>query len=188
MSKKLFLALAISLFLSGSAQAASLVDTGQPSNTTGGMSLFYPQTLFAQFVLTKPATITEIQAWINVIQAGSMWFQLYRDNGGVPGDYANSQMVAVSGTGAAWVSAASLNWPLEAGTYWVGFMGTMMGYPNNFNGTMPGPAPAPLGKEGYREFPGTPFISKDDMDIGVRISGNYVSRPSVGSGLLLLDN
>ncbi len=70
MSKKLFLAVAISFALIGAAQADVLVDTGQPTNTTGGMSLLYPQTLFAQFILTQPATITAIQGWINVTYGG----------------------------------------------------------------------------------------------------------------------
>lgn len=178
MSKKLFLALAISFVLIGSAQADSLVDTGQPTATTGGMSLNYPQTLFAQFVLNKAVTITAIQGWINVTQAGTMQVQIYQDNGDTPGNFVNSQMVTVGTTGASWVGASSLNWYLKAGTYWVGFMGTMGGGGSSFTGTMPGPAPAPLGKEGYRQNPGMPFVRADAMDIGVRISGNFVRPPS----------
>lgn len=175
MNKKLFLALAISLFLIGSAQADLLVNTGQPTNITGGMSLLYPQTLFAQFVLTQPVTITAIEGWINVTYAGGLVVKIYRDDGDQPGVFLNSQMVPVASTGVSWVGASSLNWSLGAGTYWVGFMGSMMGSPEPL-GTMPGPAPAPLGKEGYIDIPGTPFVRADDMDIGVKISGNPVGR------------
>jgi hypothetical protein len=70
-----------------------------------------------------------------------------------------------------------LNWSLNAGTYWVGFMGTMMGAPNYFAATMPGPAPASLDREGYTVDPGSAFVRDDAMDVGVRISGNFVIPP-----------
>lgn len=179
MKRNLFLALAISWFLISPAQAeVKLVDTGQPANTTGGMNLIYPQTLLAQFVLNQTATVTSIKGWVNVIQAGNLLVQIYQDNGDVPGAFINAQMAAVASTGAQWVGAASLNWPLKPGTYWVGFFGTMGG----FQGTMPGPAPAPLAKEGYIPIPGTDFIRADNMDIGVKINGN----PAANSSLLLL--
>ena len=179
MNRKLFLSLAICLLLVGTAQAdLKLVDTGQPSNTTGGMGLVYPQTLLAQFVLNQPAIVTSIQGWVNVTHAGNMSVQIYRDNGDVPGAFVTSQMLTVATTGASWVGATSLNWPLRAGTYWVGFWGSMI-----FDGTMPGPAPAPLGKEGYINPSGTPFVRADSMDIGVKINGNPVTNPNL---LLLL--
>ena len=189
MNRKLFLALAISLLLVGSAQAdLQLVDTGQPATTTGGMSLKYPQTLYAQFVLKKPSTITSIHGWMNVTNAGppaGLVVQIYQDNGDVPGTLLFNVLISsISGTGAAWLGASSLNWSLPVGTYWVGFMGAMIGYPHGFDGTMPGPAPAPLGKEGYSNVgTGTPFTRADDMDIGVRINGNPITNPNL---LLLL--
>lgn len=179
MNRNLFLSLAISLLLIGTAQAdLKLVDTGQPANATGGMSLVYPQTLLAQFVLNQPAIITSIQGWINVTQAGNLQVQIYQDNGDVPGALVKVQMFSVAGTGAHWVGASSLNWPLRPGTYWVGFLGMM-----NFSGTMPGPAPTPLEKEGYIPIPATPFVRADNMDIGVRIDGNPITNPNL---LLLL--
>ena len=179
MSKKLFLALAISFVLIGAAQADLLVDTGQPANTTGGMSLVYPQTLFAQFVLDKAVTITAIQGWIDVTSPGGMQVHIYQDNGDTPGSFLlNSPMVNVGATGAAWVGPSSLNWYLKAGTYWLGFWAMPQGGdPPTPLGTMPGPAPAPLGIEGYKNYPGTPFVRDDTMNIGVRISGNIV-RPA----------
>jgi hypothetical protein len=179
MSKKLFLVLAISFVLIGGAQANLLVDTGRPTATTGGMSLVYPQTLFAQFVLEKAATITAIQGWINVTSAGGMQVQIYQDNGDTPGSFLlNSPMVTVGATGAAWVGPSALNWYLKAGTYWVGFWAMPQGgFPPTPLGTMPGPSPAPLGIEGYKNYPGTPFVRDDTMNIGVRITGNIV-RPA----------
>ena len=91
MNKKLFMALAISFIFMGigAAQADLLVDTGQPIATTGGMSLNYPRTLFAQFVLNKAATITDIQGWVNVTAVGGMQVQIYQDNGDSPGSLVN---------------------------------------------------------------------------------------------------
>jgi hypothetical protein len=111
--------------------------------------------------------------------------QVYQDNDNVPGAFLFSKLnPAISGTGPSWLGASSLNWPLQAGVYWVGFMGAMIGFPNGFAGTMPGPAPAPLGKEGYIAVSGMPFVPADNMNIGVKIFGNY---PSTAPNTLLLD-
>ncbi len=50
---------------------------------------------------------------------------------------------------------------------------------------MPGPAPAPLGKEGFIATPGRPFVRADNMDIGVKISGNPVRQSPAANFLLL---
>jgi hypothetical protein len=187
MSTILVLALTMSLFFTGPAQAASLVNTGQPAATTGGLPLNYPHTLFAQFTLTQPVIITGIQGWVNVTRGGSIIVQIYRDNGDVPGQFVNSQMAPAAGVGTYWVGATSLQWPLQPGTYWVGFMGTMMGSPDNLTGSMPGPSPSPLLKEGVIFIPGTDFVRNDGMDIGVIISGHPSSNPAAVN-LLLLSN
>lgn len=180
MGKKLFIALALSFFAAGPAQANLLVDTGQPTNTTGGIGLSYPQILVAQFTLNQNATITAVRGWINAGATGGINVQIYQDNGDVPGMMVNSQMVEVSTTGAAWIGASSLNWTLSAGKYWVGFMDTM----NSIQGSMPKPAPLPLAKEGSR-YPWGDFVRQDDMDIGVRISG-YAAGSTPPVNLLLL--
>jgi hypothetical protein len=183
MAKKLIIALAICLCVIGSAQANFLVDTGQPSTTTGGNTLSYPKTLFAQFTLNQKATISAIMGWINAGKTGSIQVQIYQDNADVPGAIVNSQMVDVGSTGAAWIGASSLNWTLNPGKYWVGFMDSMV----SIQGSMPKPAPSPLAKEGYISVSGTPFVRDDGMDIGVRIYGYPMdSTPPVN--FLLLEN
>ena len=180
MGKKLFVALALSLFAIGPAQANLLVDTGQPANTTGGIEFSYPQILVAQFTLNQNATITAVRGWINAKATGGIQVQIYQDNGDVPGTMVAAQMVEVTSTGAAWIGASSLNWTLNAGKYWVGFMDTM----NSIQGSMPKPAPAPLAKEGSM-YPWGNFVRQDDMDIGVRISG-YTAGSTPPVNLLLL--
>jgi hypothetical protein len=181
MSKKLIIALAISLCAIGPAQANFLVDTGQPTNTTGGVEFSYPQILVAQFTLNQKATITAIKGWINATTTGGINVQIYQDNGDAPGTMVNAQLVAVSSTGAAWIGPSSLNWSLNAGKYWVGFTNPML----MVQGSMPKPAPSPLAIEGYRELWGS-FVRQDDMDIGVRISG-YPMNVVAPVNLLLFD-
>jgi hypothetical protein len=181
MAKKLIIALAISLFAIGSAQANLLVDTGQPSNTTGGPELAYPKTLVAQFTLNQKATINAIMGWINIRTAGNIMVQIYQDNADVPGKMIYSQVVDVASTGAAWIGASSLNWSLQAGKYWVGFMNPMI----MAQGSMPKPAPSPLAKEGSMYWWGAGFVSDDAMNIGVRISGYPMSVVAPVNSLLL---
>lgn len=183
MAKKLIIALAISLFTIGSAQANLLVDTGQPSTTTGGLELEYPKILVAQFTLNQKATITAVMGWINVVNAGIILVQIYQDNADVPGAMLYSQIVDVASTGAAWIGPSSLNWSLQARKYWVGFTNPML----MAQGSMPKPAPSPLAKEGYMFMGGGGFVSDDAMDIGVRISGSTMNAvPPVN--YLLLEN
>jgi hypothetical protein len=185
MAKKLIIALVISFLVTGSAQANLLVDTGQPSNTTGGPELVYPQTLVAQFTLNQKATINAIMGWINIRTAGLIMVLIYQDNADVPGAMVFSQGVDVTSTGAAWIGASSLNLTLTAGKYWVGFTNPML----LAQCSMPKPAPSPLAKEGYiMHWAGggaSGFVSDDDMDIGVRISGYPMG--GVVPYLLLLD-
>jgi hypothetical protein len=183
MTQKLLLAMAISLCLMGSAQSNMLVDTGQPSSTGGGQAFAYPQTLLAQFILNQAATINAITGWINAESTGMIQVQIYQDSGDTPGTMVYSQIVQVASTGAAWIGASTLNWSLRAGKYWVGFFDTM----NTIQGSMPTPAPTPLAKEGYIAGPETPFVRKDDMDIGVRISGSLNS-PGLPASFILLEN
>jgi hypothetical protein len=190
MNKRFMLALTISLCLIGSAQAGFLVNTGQPTNTTGGVSLYksfiYETVIYAQFVITQAATITSIEGWINSVNLGPLHIGIYRDNSDKPG---NSSIlggqVIFWAYGAAWVQISIGGVVLNPGTYWVGFAGVPSPGPGPYVATMPGPAPAPLGKEGYQIGLGQ-FTRADDMNIGVRISGYPVRHPSTGSGLLLL--
>jgi hypothetical protein len=177
MKRNLLLALAISLLIFSPVRAAEkLVDTGQPAATSGGVPLNYPYTLFAQFILSQPATVGSIQGWVAGSTAGNLRIHIYQDNGDVPGNpLYGPKMINVPSTGAQWATGAGLNWPLSAGTYWVAFGGTMGG----LMGTMPGPAPAPLAQEGVIFIPGTEFVRNDSMDIGVRIIALAPPNPSL---------
>lgn len=178
--------------------AVTIVDTGEPPDSCGGWSLYYTQDnnqwLAAEFSIDNPGyTITDIEGWMKSDPGKSLTLAVYGDGGGTP-DASNelySGIITSSASGNIWndwYGLHNLAWSLDAGTYWVSFE---VRPGNNYNGSMPFPAPNPLGKDEARWQDGTWIrISADHspLDIGVRIEGDPVPEPAtmllLGSGLV----
>lgn len=185
--KSLFLmwALVVSGFLGGLAQAALIVDTGQPSSSSGGHELIYPKGYAGEFSVSQTSTITDVQGWIAASQGGNLAVTIWTDGGDIPGSYLYSTTNYFPAGAANWVGPTGLSWQLTPGTYWVEFRA--FGMALGLVGSMPYPAPSPLGNEAYSPAPAS-YTPDDGIDMGVRIYSNIVPLPGtawlLGAGLV----
>ena len=112
----------VGLLQSPAADAALIVDTGEPSVQA-------PTVLAAgfkragMFSVTQPTFITAVQNFMAGCTAGQMTFALYADSAGLPGAELHSAPFEVSfcgdaGTCFEWQGADSLAWVISPGTYW----------------------------------------------------------------------
>lgn len=175
----------VALFIAGyaaTANAAIIVDTGTPDNSTG-WSFGTFQYFGAEFDVADATTITQVEGYFGNQwgASGNVAFALHADGGNAPGSVLFSSNIML-GTGAAldWYSASGLNWNVGAGTYWVSFMPDQ-----NIQGTMPGYAPDPLAAyaqaSGNYAWDGGEF---NYLDVGVRVHGGSASVPDEASHLV----
>lgn len=178
-------ALALTVWLSFSAQATLIVDTGQPPPTYySGVSLYSGQSFAGQFTISQEYEVTSVQGWMGAAYyngGGSLTAAILTDTGGVPGTTLFSQDFTVPGylSGAAWNGPTGLNWDLPAGTYWVAFV------PISCDEYMPPNAPHPLALYAYNLGAGWVPVNADYDWVGIQVEGNLAAVPLPGTLLLL---
>lgn len=167
---------ALVLATATSAPAFSL-DTGPGEDYGGGWSLFEQrppewnyQRLAGRFTLDDAETLSSVQGWMNW-GGGALGFALYNDFQGLPGSplYSATGVVAATVVNVPdWRGVGSLDWALQAGTYWLVFEDR----PGEGNGSMPGSAPSPLDAyaSGPGVAPGAQWMEAPTLGFGVRIN------------------
>ena len=168
MKKQFFVALVIT-WLSYSAHAVLIVDTGPgPGGTVGGPSLFSSQFIAGEFTTTQDWNINSVEGWISLNNIGdTATATIYSDSGGLPGSALfSSAFSSIGDRNAVWDGASGLNWLLSTGTYWLAFE-VLAG--QTMDAAMPGPPTTPLSRyavgssNGYRLF---------NTDVGMRIDAS----------------
>ena len=127
MFKQLTVALAATLLLAGTADAASLLDTGTPNGSTFGGTVDTADFLALQFNASSAWQIDGIAAFLTGGNAGDHFaVSLYQDAAShLPGDLLASAKVDFSADG--WNGVAGLGWQLpSAGLYWLAVEGTTL--------------------------------------------------------------
>jgi hypothetical protein len=180
MIKKLTLALAAALALAGTAQAATLLDTGTPDGSGFAGTVDSSNFLALQFKATDAWRVDGIAAYLSGGQPGEHFaLSLYQDTSShLPGDLIASTSVSFNADG--WNGAAALGWQLTSGnSYWLGVEGLAGSFIAPVGGlTMPGLTAFADGSHqgAYQAYAGIQF--------GVQLTG-AVPEPAA-LGLLLL--
>ena len=180
---------------SGDALAETIVDTGGVDPTSlDQWILRRDQWLAGEFTIAAATTITAVEGYIrtNPTQSlgGTFTISLYADGGEVPssGDplYFAAATRAAGKVDPAWEGLSGLDWSLDSGSYWVTF--EIRPTDTLADGIMPVPSAAPLLDEAYAYR--RAWSEYDELDIGVRISGQPVPEPGAawlsGSALVCL--
>ena len=209
MKRTLFLiviAIALQLFIIIPVSAELIVDTGPVASDSSGYGITYGQFdqgvqwqyVAAQFSLSRPCTVTNVQGWIGSIDAGNADFVIYTNSGdNLPGTQLYRQSLFINKTydditnklNAGWYGPSGLTLNLPAGTYWVAFETK----DHFFYGAMPHPSPnhlikeAVYGKDTLANPPYDPGWLAAALNLGVRIYGKVNAVPIPGSLFLLLD-
>jgi len=172
------LLLMISLF--GTANAATIVDTGWVDNSWS--VTFNPYKFAAEFAISDDYTITSMETFLNSKSAGSTaTVVLYEDGGSTPGGELYSGQATFE-SGNSWDGIYNTSWKLDAGTYWASFeirpgdtlMGSLTTHP-----------PSPLGNEVWGFGNDSDWNTTRDYDITVRIMGDLNTVPIPGTISLL---
>lgn len=185
---RITVAFPISLF-SATAFAAFIINTGiNESSDANDWALNSGQWLAAEFDVSQPYTINEIEGVLSTNPGGqTIKIVLYSDGGDVPGSVLFSQATdLVPSTEFPlhpnWQGISGLQWTVDAGSYWVAFE-----HVAGFLSVMPGPTPNQLLNEAF--YNGS-WVGNDDFGIGVRIMAEPVPVPGAlilfASALLVL--
>ncbi|WP_416307306.1 hypothetical protein [Neptunicella sp. SCSIO 80796] len=174
--------LAMMLFYMASSHAALIVDTGTPTDTNGA-DLYQYQYFAAQFNLDQSETISSIQGYFSNqwgSGTGTMDIAITADVAGKPSTNLFFSSISLdAGQALDWYGLSSLDWLLQAGTYWVTFIPTSV----DFYGLVPGSAPLPLEHYLLTDFSGN-WGQWSNFAAGIRIESGVTSVPE--STMLML--
>ena len=156
------------------------------------------QWLATEFTLYQSVVINQVDGWMfenDSYQSASnapVNVVIYSDGGEVPGSILYSATFT-PGDSLDWYGADSLNWSLEAGTYWVAFeVDRSLQSPYAYEYVMPLVRDNNLNGAGWNYGHSTLDYSANDLNtLGVRIFGNftYTVTPSAGpNGSIFPDN
>ncbi|KTT75931.1 PEPxxWA-CTERM sorting domain-containing protein [Sphingomonas endophytica] len=172
-------ALAATLSIAAPAQAATIVDTGTPTQTYTGSALDSDQSLAGRFSLTSATMLTDIQGYIRSFRSSGILTIAINRGGNLPGSVLYSGTVAAT-QGTSFQGLSNLNWMLDAGDYWVSFA-------NSGSGMMSRGAPNPLSVAAYwKPGQGWNSIYDPSRSIGVRISGVPAAVPEPATWAMML--
>lgn len=182
-----------------SARAITIVDTGTPTSGSGVVTS-RKEAMAAEFQLPSAARITEVQGFLNSVNAGNLTMAVYSDGGDAPNAelFSTSISLGAPTSTSTWQGASGLAWDLPGGTYWAVFRAdatAAFGMPTSVagvGGVHFGGAPNPLGNEarlfngGFSGYYWSPEPG-DALDFGVRIVGAdpTTTVPDTGSNLML---
>ncbi len=180
------------LFITATANASTIVDTGVPDpwpDAAGDPALTLGVAMMARFTVIEHSQITDVLGYLSSASAGGTFtVALYSDGADAPGAElfaatASAPNVAFDQQDNAipdWHGASSVDWRVGLGAYWVSFE---VRPGDTFSGFVANPAPHPLALEGIGGDGG--FIPMA-LALGVRIDALPVPVPVPGSGWLLV--
>jgi hypothetical protein len=124
------------------------------------------------FTLENAATISQLDGWMRVRQAGILTVSVFSVSAstGLPDvELFTASAALAQNTTPAWRGVSGLNWTFDAGSYWAIF-----GAPDGdtFYGSMPRDPPNPLTKYAFTSsgvWTTSEFVSR----AGIRLSGEY---------------
>ncbi|OAI00590.1 hypothetical protein A1353_19295 [Methylomonas methanica] len=178
------------LFATSSANATSIVDTGQPSETQGGWALDRDQsgnyTFEAlRFDLNQTTTITSTEAWLYGIfndYKDTLTAVLYdSDATGKPDKVLYSSNFSATWGLIGWYGPSDLDWILDPGTFWLAIE---VPTTNLFRGALPWGAPKQLQwRAAHALFDGIDYpyepmptdVFGTNTTFGLRINGEQVA-------------
>jgi hypothetical protein len=123
--------LAIAMFIAGQANAALIVDTGTPNQTSLGSILTVNDYFAGQVTFSQASTINSIQTFLTLdtpsgFAADSFTVALYSNTiNNTVGSLINSFTANYSATG--WNGVSNINELVSAGKYWIAFEGDSSG-------------------------------------------------------------
>jgi hypothetical protein len=167
-------------FTSAAANAAVIVDTGAPLLGKYIYNLNATQSLAARFTVTTTTRLTDLTGYMYAYSTPGTFTVAVRADGETPG------AELFSGTGAANLRFAfygvhGASWLVGPGSYWLAFevrpSDTMDGY-------MLEKQTSPIGPEAY--WGSGAWERYDELNIGVRISGDAVAVPEPAGWALML--
>lgn len=166
------------LLLATPGRAAVLVDTGTP---TGSATGFSPFILYAAgFNVNSSTRITGVEIFMGGHTYQDVNIYLYANDNGLPGTqlfatkfgYVPTDLFCGVGgpCGPDFTGAFGLDWTVDAGTYWVGFLPASFGSNSLYNG-----APNPVGMEATQalDIP-SPFEARS-VGNGVKVFGDALA-------------
>ena len=172
------LALAIT-FASAPANAAIIVDTGKPVGDSWILNA--TESLATKFTVTSATTLTDLTGFMFAYSApGTFTVALRADGGETPGDVLFSD-TAVAKLPFAFYGVHGVSWLVGPGSYWLAFE---VRPGDTLDGYMPFSAPSPLA-DGAFTYAGT-YYEYDELNLGVRISGDVMAVPEPASWALML--
>jgi hypothetical protein len=161
-------ALAIA-FASAPANAAIIVDTGEPLIGEYIYDLNVTQSLAARFTVTTTTRLTDLTGYMFAYSTPGTFTVAVRADGKNPGAELFSG-TATANLSFAFYGVHGVSWLVDPGSYWLAFEvrpgDTMDGY-------MPDKQTSPIGPESY--YGSGVWERYDELDIGVRISGDAVA-------------
>lgn len=188
----LALAAFLSLFITATSNASTIVDTGVPDpwpDAAGDPVLTLGVAMMARFTVLEHSQITDALGHLSSASAGGTFtVALYGDGAGAPGAElfaaaASAPDVTFDLVGNAipdWRGVSGVDWKVGPGAYWVSFE---VRPGDTFSGFAANPAPHPLALEGIGGDGG--FIPMA-LALGVRIDAVPVPVPVPGAGWLLV--
>jgi hypothetical protein len=166
---------------SAPANAAVIVDTGKPVNGAGvDWWLNATQSLAAKFTVTTATRLTDLAGYMFAYSAPGTFTVAVRADGDTPGAVLFSD-TAVAKLSLAFYGVHGESWLVGPGSYWLAFE---VRPDNTLYGFMPSNPASPLGPEAYTEDGS--YYRYDDLELGVRISGDAVSVPEPAAWALML--
>ena len=164
------------------ARADYIVDTGQPSSTSG-YTLSSSQWLAEKVSLNMAYTLTDIEGFM-YSNPGQLGVAIYGDGGTVPdvtNEFYYQTFTCESIEGKNWEGLSGLSWSLLTGTYWVAFE---VREGDTYSGSMLQNPPNPI--EGGAYWNNVNYVQDLNMSFGLRIQGNPVEVPVPEPATMLL--
>jgi hypothetical protein len=169
-------------------QAATIVDTGTPTVLPNSNWSFDPGQYFAgEFSTTDTYTVQGVEGYfsnqLSIHSSGVVTIGIHADGGNIPGALLFSSTVNLAAGAVGWFGV-SFNQLLGPGTYWASFTPSP-----GILATMPGRAPNPLAEYALGQYGGwldRGADSWDDLDLGIRVSGDLQAVPDSTTTLELM--
>lgn len=169
------MALAASVSLSTPSSAATIVDTGTPVTMFGGYTVSPYQQLAGRFSVASETSITDVSGFIGDSAGARITIAIHADRGMPEGILYSGSFTTVAET--AFQGLSGLDWRLDAGDYWISFIGSALNY-------MPRAARTPLAAYAAADEYG--WQRDDGLNIGVRINGVSAAVPEPATWALML--
>jgi len=174
---------ALAVFGASAANAAVIVDTGQPPFGGAGVdwNLNATQSLAVKFTVASATRLTDLTGWMYAYSAVETFTVALYADGETPGALLFAD-TATAKLPFAFYGVHGESWLVGPGSYWLAFE---VRPGNTLDGYMPNNPASPLGPEAYSEDGS--YYCYDDLDLGVRISGDVVANvPEPQSWALML--